>query len=261
MSGTIERRRNIAGFAIFTVAMVALFVGLALWQLQRRVEKHALIAALTERLAAAPLPLPPPSQWSALVPAKDEFRRVRFTATYAPLPDAMVYSAGSAVRDDIAGPGTWAFLPARLASGETVAVNTGFVQNTMQDRAQEDRAVARLVTGEPVTLTGYIRFPEAAGLLTPSENPTKRLWFARDHLAMARALGWGQGGQAGGQVAPFYIDLEQPAPQSGIPKPGPLNVHLSDDHLQYAITWFALAAAVVIAFAVWWRAQRRATTL
>jgi cytochrome oxidase assembly protein ShyY1 len=258
MSGTIERRRNIAGFAIFTLAMVVLLVGLGLWQLQRRVEKHALIAALTERLAAAPLPLPPSSQWNALVPAKDEFRRVGFTATYARLPDAMVYSAGSAVREDIAGPGTWAFLPARLASGETVAVNTGFVQNTMQDRNLEDRAVARLVTGRPVTLTGYIRFPETAGMLTPSENLAKRLWFARDHLAMARALGWGQ---AEGRVAPFYIDLEQPMPESGIPKPGPLDVHLSDDHLQYAITWFTLAAAVMIAFAVWWRAQRRTAIL
>ena len=27
--------------------------------------------------------------------------------------------------------------------------------------------------------------------------------------------------------------------------------------MQYAITWFSLAAAVVIAFGVWWRAQRR----
>ena len=42
-------------------------------------------------------------------------------------------------------------------------------------------------------------------------------------------------------------------PASGIPKPGPLEVHLKDDHLQYAITWFGLAGAVVIAFAVWWR--------
>ena len=40
--------------------MVAMFVGLGIWQLQRRIEKHALIAALTERLAAAPEPLPPP---------------------------------------------------------------------------------------------------------------------------------------------------------------------------------------------------------
>ena len=247
---TTTRRRSGAGFAIFTLVMVAAFVGLGLWQLQRRVEKHALIAALTERLAAAPSPLPTAAQWGAMTPAADEFRRVRFAATYATAPDAMVYSSGSAVRDDISGPGTWAFLPARLPTGDTVAINAGFVPNTMQDRAQQDRAVQPLVTGAPVMLTGYIRFPETAGVLTPSENIAKRLWFTRDHLAMARALGWGE-------VAPFYIDLEQPVPASGIPKPGPLEVHLKDDHLQYAITWFTLAGAVAIAFGVWLRTQRR----
>ena len=133
-------------------------------------------------------------------------------------------------------------------------INAGFVQNTMQDRAQQDRAVTRLITKEPVTLTGYLRFPETAGLLTQSENMTKRLWFNRDHLAIARTLGWGEGGKP---VAPFYIDLEAPAPESGIPKPGPLTVHLKDNHMQYVITWFGLAGAMVIAFAVWWRAQRR----
>jgi cytochrome oxidase assembly protein ShyY1 len=254
MIATTASRRGIAGFGVFTLMMVALLVGLGLWQLQRRVEKHALIAALNERLAAAPASLPQPSQWGALTPDKDEFRRVRFAATYEARPDAMVHSSGSAVRDDISGPGTWAFMPARLATGETVVINTGFVQNTMQDRPQQDRAVTRLITNEPMTLTGYIRFPEAAGALTPPENPAKRLWFTRDHLAMARALGWGEGGAP---VAPFYIDLEQPVPASGIPKPGALQVHLKDDHLQYAVTWFALAGAVVIAFAVWMRGQRR----
>ena len=253
MTGVLPRRGR-AGFAIFTLVMVAAFVGLGIWQLQRRAEKHALITLLNERLAAAPVALPAPSQWNALTPAKDEFRRVSFTATYARLPDAMVYSSGSAVRDDVSGPGTWALLPARLPDGDTIVVNTGFVQNTMQDRAQEDRAVGRLVTGQPAQLTGYIRFPESAGRLTPPENIAKRLWFTRDHLAMARALAWGEGGK---DVAPFYIDLEQPAPESGIPKPGRLTVHLKDDHLQYAITWLALAFAVVIAFGVWWRGQRR----
>jgi cytochrome oxidase assembly protein ShyY1 len=243
------RRRNIAGFGVFTLVMVTLFVGLGIWQLQRRVEKHALIAALTERLAAAPEPLPSPAQWSGLTPARDEFRRVSFAATYGRGPDAMVYSSGSAVREDISGPGTWAFLPARLPTGETIVINTGFVQNTMQERGQQDRAVARLLTREPVTLSGYIRFPETGGVLTPAENPATRLWFIRDHLAMARALGWGE-------VAPFYVDLEQPVPASGIPKPAALEVHLKDDHLQYAITWFALAGAVMIAFAVWLRGQR-----
>jgi len=255
MTGPLSRRPAVTGFAVFTALMVLVFAGLGIWQLQRRTEKHALIAMLNERLAAAPAPLPPRSQWNALTPGRDEFRRIAFSATYAPLPDAMVYSAGSAVRNDVSGPGTWAFLPAQLADGNTIVVNTGFVQNTMQDRAQQDRAVRRLITGDPVQLTGYIRFPESAGALTPSESVAKRLWFTRDHLAMSRVLGWVEGGKA---VAPFYVDLETPAPESGIPKPGPLSVHLKDDHLQYAVTWFTLAFAVVIAFGVWWRTQRRA---
>jgi cytochrome oxidase assembly protein ShyY1 len=255
MTGAVSQRRGTTGFAIFTLVMVAAFAALGIWQLQRRLDKHALIAQLNERLAAAPMDLPPPSQWSALTPARDEFRRVNFTATYARLPDAMVYSSGSAVRADISGPGTWAFLPARLPEGETVVVNTGFVQNTMQDRAQQDRAAGRLVAGQPAKLSGYIRFPESAGTLTPAENIDKRLWFTRDHLAMARALRWDEGGKG---IAPFYIDLAQPVPESGIPKPGPLTVHLKDDHMQYAVTWFTLALAVVIAFGLWWRTQRRA---
>jgi cytochrome oxidase assembly protein ShyY1 len=71
---------------------------------------------------------------------------------------------------------------------------------------------------------------------------------------MARALGWGEGGKT---IAPFYVDLESPVPESGIPKPGPLKVRLKDDHMQYAITWFGLAAVMVIAFGFWWRAQRK----
>lgn len=244
-------KRGVAGFMLFTLLLTAAFVALGIWQLQRRTAKHELIAALTERLAAAPVALPPPAQWTALTPARDEFRRVSFTATYAAAPDAMVYSSGSAVRKDASGPGTWAFLPARLAGGEMVVVDAGFVENTMQDRSVEDRAVTKLVTGAPVQLTGYLRFPEAAGWLTPAENRAKRLWFVRDHRAIAGALGWGE-------VAPFYLDLEQPAPENGIPRPGPLDVHLKDDHLQYAITWFALAGAVLIAFGAWVRGRRRA---
>jgi cytochrome oxidase assembly protein ShyY1 len=247
MTGATPRRS--LGFGIFTLVMVALFVGLGVWQLQRRVEKHALIAALDARLGAAPVPLPSTADWSKLTPGDDEFRRVSFMATYETRLDAMVYSSGSAIRPDISGPGTWAFIPARLPSGETLAINAGFVPNTMQDRDVQDRAVARLITGKPIEMTGYIRFPETGGILTPNVEHAKRLWFARDHLAMAQAFGWDK-------VAPFYIDLEAPVPPSGIPKPGPLQVQLRDEHMQYAITWFTLAGAVVIAFGVW--SRRRA---
>jgi cytochrome oxidase assembly protein ShyY1 len=245
----LQLRRGAAGFAAFTLIMVTIFIGLGFWQLQRRVEKHALIAALTERLAATPIPLPDPAQWRTLNAARDEFLRVTFTAAYERAPDAMVYSSGSAVREDISGPGTWAFLPARLPGGETIVINAGFVENTMQEREVEDRAVTKLITGQSVTLTGYLRFPELPGLFTPAENRDKRLWFVRDHEAMASRLGWGT-------VAPFYIDLEAPVPPNGVPKPGPLTVHLRDEHMQYAITWFSLAVVVLIAFGVWLRGRR-----
>src|SRR4029077_6063644 len=66
MTGVVSRRRGTAGFAIFSLAMVAAFAALGIWQLQRRVEKHALIAALNERLVAVPEALPAPAQWNAL---------------------------------------------------------------------------------------------------------------------------------------------------------------------------------------------------
>jgi cytochrome oxidase assembly protein ShyY1 len=237
------------GFGIFTLAMVVLFVGLGIWQLQRRVEKHALIAALTERLAAPPQALPEPSQWSALAPDRDEFRRVSFEAIYQPVRSASVYSSGSAVRSDISGPGVWAFMPARvLSDGAVVVINRGFVPNADPSRPSTG-GFQKVVERVPARLTGYIRFPERAGLLTPAADSAKALWFVRDVPDMAKAMGWGE-------VAPFYLDLELPVPSDGIPKPGPLEVHLKDDHLQYAITWFGLAVAVVLAFAVWLWGQR-----
>jgi len=56
----VAHRRGSLGMGVFTLLVVAGLISLGVWQLQRRVEKHALIAALTERLNAVPAPLPPP---------------------------------------------------------------------------------------------------------------------------------------------------------------------------------------------------------
>ncbi len=230
------------GLALIALAMMSVLIGLGVWQLHRKDEKHALIAALTERLAAAPIALPPKSQWKNLTPARDEFTRVTFPGSFVPSASADVYSSGSALRTDISGLGTFVFAPVRLADGDIVVVNRGFVPNGAVANEEAPR--------QPASLTGYIRFPEKAGWFTPQQETAKRLWFLRDHLAMAQAYGWGD-------VAPFYVDLETPSPASGLPKPGPLQVHLKDDHLQYAITWFGLALAVAASFGFWIFGQRR----
>lgn len=240
-------RRGLLIPALTTLVIVLTLLALGVWQIERRTDKLALIATLDERLAAAPVALPPAARWSELTPASDEFRRVILTGVIDNREGAQVFATATPLRRDIAGTGVWAFAPVKLQSGETVVVNRGFVG---------DGQAAPPPDNSPVTLTGYIRFPETPGWLTPSADQARRLWFARDHLSMAQTLGWAEPAR----VAPFYIDLEGPAPAGGVPRPGALQVSLKNDHLQYAITWFLLAAAVTIAFGVWLRGHRRRPT-
>lgn len=249
------RARGAVGMSVIALVMVGVLVGLGVWQLQRRVEKHAIIAALEQRLAAAPAPLPPQAEWAGLAPERDEFRRVTFAARYEARPEARVYTSGSGLRPDVTGSGAWIFAPADVAGGGTIVVNRGFVRESAPGSGVPMDLPAAASGDGAATLTGYLRFPEQPGWLTPATEQARRLWFARDHRDMARVLGWG----SGGGVAPFYVDLEAPVPPGGVPKPGPLSVHLKDNHLQYAITWFGLAAAVAAAFGFWlagaWRGR------
>ncbi|MGO9360143.1 MAG: SURF1 family protein [Xanthobacteraceae bacterium] len=243
MAATVVSRRGIVGLGLVTLVMLGCLVSLGVWQLQRKAQKHALIVALTERLAAAPAPLMPPQDWPALTPERDEFRRVTFNGVPDAHPHAFVFTSGSPLRPDVTGLGVWELAPMRTASGQTVVVNLGFVPD---GQVAPDRA-----DSVPVTLTGYLRFPEQPTAFTPLPDLAKRTWYGRDSASMAQMLDWGE-------VAPFYIDLETPVPAAGWPKPGPLQVGLRDLHLQYAITWFGLAAVVAAAFAVWVAGRRRA---
>lgn len=227
-------------------AMLAVLVGLGVWQIQRGQEKKLLIAALDARLAMPPVALPPPEQWPALRARDDEFRRVTFSATFLPVEPALVFTSASALRTDVRGTGFWVFAPARLASGRIVIVNRGFVADTRI--ADADRG---LPPDRTLTLTGYLRFDEEPGLFTPEPVPSARRWYARTSTGMARALGWGD-------AAPFYVDMEAPPPQGAGPRPGTLAPRLADNHFQYAATWFALALIVLVLTGVWIRsAQRR----
>jgi cytochrome oxidase assembly protein ShyY1 len=91
-----------------------------------------------------------------------------------------------------------------------------------------------------------LRWPQPRSLFSPTD-PAHNIWFARDQLAIAAAKGWGE-------VAPFYVDLESPITE-GLPAPTPLHANLRNDHLQYALTWFGLAAAVLVMFVFWVRAR------
>ena len=235
-------RAGLALPVLSTLLALATFIGLGTWQLDRKVWKEALIATLAERTRAAPVDLPASSDWSAFTQADDEFRRVKLKAEFLPGRAAVVYTSGSALRPDVKGPGYFVFAPARAPDGSLVVINRGF---TPEPRGQADRRPDGIVD-----MVGALRWPEAAGWFVRDHDAAGDLWFVRDHLGMALLNGWGR-------VAPFYVELESPAPPDGLPKPGPLTVKLRNEHLQYAMTWYALAVVVIVMFAFWLRSRWR----
>lgn len=237
----MTKRASGPGFiatTLVTLVCLAILIGLGVWQLQRKVWKENLIAAMTSRLDAPAQPLP--QQWTNLTQDAGEFRHVAFTATFAPGEEALVYTPGSALRADIKGPGYFVFAPGKLADGRTVVVDRGFIPLDRKDKA----ARAQGEPQGPINVVGYLRWPESRGLFTPADDVKGNVWYLRDPAAMAAARHWGD-------VAPFYVDQEAPVPPGGLPAPGKIVVNLPDNHLQYAITWFGLGAALVGVYGFW----------
>ncbi|MET0278034.1 MAG: SURF1 family protein [Pseudorhodoplanes sp.] len=219
--------------ALFTLAGLAVLISLGVWQLHRKEWKEGLIATLERQITAKPVSLPDPS--SDLLLGNAEFRRIALRAEFIKdAKPALLYTGASALREDVKQPGYFVFSPARLADGRAVVINRGYVP---LDRTTE-------IADAPGEITGYLRFPEKPGWFVAAHDTKGEVWFQRDPQAMAEIRQWGP-------VAPFYIDQEAPVPAGGLPRPGKLAVHLRNDHLGYALTWFGLAGALAAVFAAW----------
>lgn len=244
-----RKRRSWLGLLAPAVIVFAILIGLGIWQLQRKVWKEGLIASLTEQLAAPPVALPLPATWPSLDRARDEYRRVKFNATFDNAKEALVYGAASAFRPDVSGPGYWILTPARLADGSLLIVNRGFVP---EDRKDPQSRLDGQISG-PTEIIGSMRWPDEHHWFTPNDDTANNLWFSRDPQSIATAKGLGA-------VAPFYIEQAAPVPPGGLPQPGKLVVKLPDNHLQYAITWFGLAIVLVVMFITWALSSRNRPT-
>lgn len=205
--------RGIVFLVLVGLGGAAILISLGTWQLQRLAWKQTLLAGIDAQIGAAPVPLA-----EALEP---EFRR------YAPVEIVGQFGAGHirmlASRKSV-GPVYRIIRPFVSDSGAHVLVDTGW-----QPQSQE-------VSGAPqvrLTLTGNLDAPQEADGFTPAPDTAANIWFARDVPAMAAALGTDpvlvvlrEGPQTDLGVTPWPVDT------AGIP----------NDHLQYAITWFSLAA-------------------
>ncbi len=227
---------SIAGFrphlipTLFTIVVVLICSGLGIWQVERLQWKRGLIAAREAALAAAPIAPPV----NVAEPHALEFHRVVAEGTFLHDREILKIAPGPT-----GGSGFEVLTPLREASGRIIFVDRGFVPTDRKDPAI--RAAGQLAG--IVRVTGVLRLPPAAkpSWFLPENQPERHFWFWLDLPAMAAA-------DRLGDVASFYIDADATPNPGGWPRGGAALAPLPNDHLQYAITWFLLAAAAAVVY-------------
>jgi len=230
--------------AVSAVAFVIL-VGLGTWQLERRAWKEALIARVETGLAADPVAAPGPDAWPSLDLSDVEYTPVEVTGVFDHAKEIHVVHTLVEPKGPARGIGYQIFTPFRADAGWWVYVNRGFVPRENEDPATRG---AGQIEGE-TEVAGLLCAPSRRSWFTPGDNVAGNAWFSRDPALFAAASGL-----PADAVAPYIIDARfDPDLPGGLPQGGETIVSFPNSHLQYALTWFGLAAVlagVFVAFAV-----------
>jgi surfeit locus 1 family protein len=241
MQETGPRRRSFAALVVL-VACAALafagFVALGTWQLRRLQWKLALIERVEQRAHAAPVPAPGPDRWPDVSVLSDEYRRVRVTGSYLYGLTAKVQAATEL------GSGYWLLTPLRQADGSVVLINRGFIpaqEGSRVGRARGEFPEAGADAGVSM-VTGLLRISEPGGGFLRHNDPAADRWYSRDVAAIAASRGLTG-------VAPYFIDADAAsAAQEKSTGPAPVGgltvISFHNNHLVYALTWYALALMV-----------------
>lgn len=224
---------------------VVLLVALGVWQLDRLNWKLHLIAAVDARVHAAAVAAPGPSAWPAMTQDGDEYRHVTASGRFLNQDETLV----QAVTEK--GAGFWVLTPFATDDGFTVLVNRGFLPADKREAAARQ---AGEIAGE-TRVTGLLRSSEPGGGFLRSNDPKADRWYSRDVAAIAAARGLGT-------AAPYFIDADATPNPGGLPLGGLTVIDFPNNHLVYALTWFALAImlAGMAAYILLgeWRLRRRA---
>ncbi|MEM1352671.1 MAG: SURF1 family protein [Pseudomonadota bacterium] len=203
-----------AFFIIFGLGGTAILISLGVWQVQRLAWKQGVLADIETRIAADPVPLP-----AELSPEADAYLPVTVSGTLRTDYLQVLVSQKNV------GAGYRIVRPMVLEEGD-ILIDLGFVTTENADGL-------RFEEGPPLQITGNLQWPQEVDGFTPAPDLENNIWFARDVDAMAEALG----------TRPILV-VRREAPDLGGPlSPLPVDTRaIPNDHLQYAITWFSLAA-------------------
>lgn len=228
-----DARRFPVGLTLAVAIAMTILVGLGVWQLQRLAWKRDLLARVSALQAAAPRPAGPVLE--KLARGEDVgFTRVTVTCPgIATAPYLELYG----LREGQAG--SRLISACRLADGpyRALLIDRGFVADIISARPPVAASEA------PLDVTGVLRTPDKASLVTPPNQVAANRWFSRDVAAMAAAL-------KAEAPAPVFLMAETPTnPEWKALVPAPLPADIPNRHLEYALTWFGLAAALAGVYA------------
>ncbi len=230
--------------AFVGVALFVSFLGLGTWQLQRRAWKLDLIERVNERVRAAPVAAPAPGEWPQVNAQQHEYLPVTLTGQFLPQKTVLAQAVTEL------GAGFWVLTPLQAADGSQTLVNRGFIPASERQAWQPDRSG---VGDAPQTVTGLLRMPEPGGGFLRDNDAAQQRWYSRDVAAIAAAQGLER-------AAPYFIDAGrpgQPMAAQAWPRPGMTVISFHNSHLVYALTWYGMAAMVLVAAAVVVRWERR----
>lgn len=224
-SGSTRRRSvaSLVGVGAISLVLVVVLLGLGTWQVYRRAWKLDLIARVDARIHAPPSAPPGPDAWSNVTAAGDEYRHVAVTGIFLNGEETLV----QAVTDY--GPGYWILTPLKSAAGFTVLINRGFVPSQLRDTVKRPESEI----GGETTVTGLLRVTEPGGAFLRHNDPVADRWYSRDVAAIAARRGLSG-------AAPYFIDADGPTVPGHTPIGGLTVVSFPNNHLVYAITWYAL---------------------
>ena len=211
------------------------FAALGTWQIQRLHWKLALIDRVGQRVHAAPGAPPESARWPLLTAAADEYRHLRIQGRF-------LYPLTTRVQAITElGSGFWLLTPLCTADGSIVLVNRGFVAATASAPLPPAPAHLACDAGGPVSsVTGLLRLSEAGGAFLRHNDAGANRWYSRDVPAIAAARHLSR-------VAPYFIDADAGNDASagpGRPAGGLTVISFQNNHVIYAITWYALALMV-----------------
>ena len=217
------RFRPLLGFTITAIIMIAILIGLGVWQLQRLTWKENLIATVSGHMQAAPISL---DDALKLSPDDMQYRKVALSGRFDNSKEAYIFTTGAG-----GDPVYHVLTPFITDDGRTLIVDRGEIP-----KARLSPQSRQAVEGQ-IRITGVWRVPDAPGLFTPGPVPDQHIWYARDLAGIAAA-------DHLRLAAPVVVEADNTANPGGLPVGGQTVVDFPNNHLEYALTWFGLAIGV-----------------